>query len=46
MPLLSSEPVFRNWNLNQLNIDINAYEVSGEVSYAGNNNPELIKPIA
>ena len=46
MPLLSSEPVFRNWNLNQLNIDINSYEVSGEVSYAGNNNPELIKPIA
>ena len=37
---------FRNWNLNQLNIDINTYEVSGEVSYAGNNNPELIKPIA
>jgi len=46
MPLLSNEPVFRNWNLNQVNIAINSYEVSREVSYAGNNNPELIKPIS
>ena len=46
MPLLSNEPVFRNWNLNQVNIDINTYEVSREVSYAGNNSPELIKPIS
>ena len=45
MPLLSNEPVFRSWNLNQVNIDINTYEVSREVSYAGNNSPELIKPI-
>ena len=35
MPLLSNEPVFRKWNLNQVNIDINTYEVSREVSYAG-----------
>ena len=46
MPLLSNEPVFRNWNLNQVNIDINTYEVSREVSYAGNNSPELIKPLS
>ena len=45
MPLLSNEPVFRNWNLNQSNIEINAYEVSREVSYIYNNSPELIKPI-
>ena len=46
MPLLSNEPAFRNWNLNQVNIDINSYEVSREVNYAGNNSPELIKPIS
>ena len=46
MPLLSNEPVFRNWNLNQVNIDINTYEVSREVSYAGNNSAELIKPLS
>jgi len=46
MPLLSIEPVFRNWNLNQVNMDINTYEVSREVSYAGNNSLELIKPIS
>jgi putative SOS response-associated peptidase YedK len=46
MPLLSNEPVFRNWNLNQVNIEINTYEVSREVSYVGNNSPELIKPIS
>ena len=46
MPLLSNEPVFRSWNLNQVNIDINTYEVSKEVSYAGNNSAELIKPIS
>ena len=45
MPLLSNEPIFRNWNLNQVNIDINAYEVSREVSFAHNNSPDLIKPI-
>ena len=46
MPLLSYKPVFRNWNLNQVNIDINKYEVSREVSNVGNNSPELIKPIS
>ena len=46
MPLLSNEPVFRNWNLNQVNIDINTYEVSRKVSYASNNSAELIKPIS
>ena len=45
MPLLSNEPVFRNWNLNQINIYINTYEVSREVGNVGNNSPELIKPI-
>ena len=45
MPLLSNEPVFKNWNLNQVIIDINTYEVSREVSYASNNSAELIKPI-
>ena len=46
MPLLSNEPVFRNWNLNQVIIDINTYEVSRKVSYASNNSAELIKPIS
>ena len=46
MPLISNEPVFRKWNLNLVNIDINTYEVSREVSYAGNNFSELIKPIS
>jgi putative SOS response-associated peptidase YedK len=45
-PILSNEPVFRNWNLNQVIIDINTYEVSREVSYASNNSAELIKPIS
>ena len=45
MSLLSNEPVFRSWNLNQVNIEINSYEVSKEVSFAGNNSAELIKPI-
>ena len=46
MPLISNEPVFRKWNLNLVNIDINTYEVSRDVSYAGNNFSELIKPIS
>ena len=46
MPLLSNEPIFKNWNLNQVNIHINTYEVSREVSYAGNNTADLIKPVA
>ena len=46
MPLLSKEPVFRNWNLNQDAIDINTHEVSREVSYAGNNSADLTKPIS
>ena len=46
MPLLNIEPVFKNWNLNPVSIDINFYEVSREVSYAGNNSSELIKPFS
>lgn len=44
MPLLSSELTFHNWNLNQVNMDIKAYEVSKEVSYAINDGKDLIKP--
>ena len=46
MPLLSNDPVFKNWNLNAVSIDINVYEVSREVSYTVNNSPELIKPLS
>ena len=45
MPLLNNEPVFKNWNLNPVIIDINFYEVSREVNNAGNNSSELIKPL-
>ena len=45
MPLLTNELTFHNWNLNQVNIDIKAYEVSKEVSYAINDNSDLIEPV-
>ena len=46
MPLLTNELTFHNWNLNQVNMDIKAYEVSKEVSYATNDGANLIKPIS
>ena len=46
MPLLSNEPIFKNWNLYPMSIDINVYEVSRKVSYTSNNSPELIKPLS
>ena len=46
MPLLTNELTFHNWNLNQLNMDIKAYEVGKEVSYAINDGANLIKPIS
>ena len=46
MPLLSNEPIFKNWNLYPVSIDINVYEVSRKVSYTSNNSPELIKPLS
>ena len=46
MPLLSNEPIFKNWNLYPVSIDINVYEVSRKVSYTSNNSPELIKSLS
>lgn len=46
MPLLSNEPIFKNWNLYPISIEINVYEVSRKVSYTSNNSPELIKPLS
>ena len=46
MPLLTNELTFHNWNLNQVNMDIKAYEVGKEVSYATNDGANLIKPIS
>lgn len=45
MPLLSNELTFHNWNLNQLNMDIKAFEVSKEVSYTTNDGANLIKSL-
>ena len=46
MPLLSNKPIFKNWNLHPVSIEINVYEVSREVSFTDNNSPELIKPLS
>ena len=46
MPLLSNEPIFKNWNLYPVSIDINVYEVSRKVSYTSINSPELINRLS
>ena len=45
MPLLTNELTFHNWNLNQVNMYIKAYEVSKLVNYAGNDGSDLIEPV-